>query len=138
MSQQTSPCILGLDGSRERTALKVTEVEEGGTYREVGVAAGAVPVTGDGLGVERDDDAELLAHALQDVAGHPHLVARGDALRGADLVLPLAGQHLAVDARDLDAGVQAGAVVGLGDVAAEGVLRAHRAVVGALGAGVAT
>ena len=47
---------------------------------------GAVPVAGDGLGVEGDDDAELLGNTLEQVAGDPELVARGDALAGAHLL----------------------------------------------------
>ena len=75
--------------------------------REVAVAAGAVPVAGDGLGVEGHLDIEHLADAVHDVARHPQVVSHVDAGAGANLVLPLGGQHLAVDARDVDAGVQA-------------------------------
>ena len=53
------------------------------------------------------------------------------------LVLPLRGHDLGVHARDVDAGVEAGFVVSLDDVAPDGGARAGRAVVGALGAGVA-
>jgi hypothetical protein len=99
--------------------------------REVGVAPRPVPVTGNGLGVQGDDHAERLADTLEDVTRDPHLVAGLNADGGADLVLPLAGEDLTVDTRDLDVGVQAGTVVRLGDVAAVGVLRPDGAVVGA-------
>mmetsp|Transcript_22427 Transcript_22427/g.38326 ORF Transcript_22427/g.38326 Transcript_22427/m.38326 type:complete len:263 (-) Transcript_22427:655-1443(-) len=91
---------------------------------EVGVAAGTVPVARDGLRVERAVDVEVLAHALQDVARHPQLVTRRDAGGRADLVLPLAGHHLSVGARDREAGVQARLVVRLRHGAAERVLGA--------------
>ena len=56
---------------------------------EVGVAAGAVPVASDGLGVEGHDDAKVLADAVQDEARHPQVVAHVDALCGTHLELPL-------------------------------------------------
>ena len=49
--------------------------------------------------------------------------------------LPLARHDLGVDAGDVDAGVQAGFIVSLDDVAAEDLARADATVVGALGAG---
>lgn len=103
--------------------------------REVGVQAGAVPVAGDGLGVERDLGAELLGDAVEEEAGEPEVVAHLNALAGADLELPLGGHHLGVGARDLDAGVQAALVVGLDDVALDDLAGANTAVVGALGRG---
>ena len=42
---------------------------------EVGVQARAVPVAGDGLGVDRDLDAEVLGDAVEEEAGQPELVA---------------------------------------------------------------
>lgn len=42
---------------------------------EVGVQAGAVPVAGDGLRVDRDLDAKVLGDAVQEEARHPELVA---------------------------------------------------------------
>ena len=65
------------------------------------------------------------------------MVAHGDALNGSDLVLPLAGHDLGVGARHLDASVEAGSVVSVGDDSAEAVVRADGAVVGTLGTGVA-
>lgn len=58
-----------------------------------------------------------------------------NALARADLVLPLSGHDLGVGAGDVDAGVQAGLVVGVDDVAAEDLAGADTAVVGALGPG---
>ena len=85
----------------------------------VGVAARAVPVALEGLGVEGDLDAPLLGDADEEVARHPEVVAHGDALAGADLELPLGGHDLGVDAGDVHTGVQARAVVGLNQVARE-------------------
>ncbi len=53
------------------------------------MAAGAVPVAGDGLGVEGDGNVVELGDAEEDVAAHPQVVAHGDADAGANLVLPL-------------------------------------------------
>ncbi|KAJ8577026.1 hypothetical protein ON010_g2177 [Phytophthora cinnamomi] len=106
-----------------------------GLGRVVGVAAGAVPVARDRLGVPRHVHAEVLAHAQQDVARHPQVVARLDARARAHLVLPLAGHHLGVDAGDVDARVQRRAVVRVHDEAAEHRVRAGAAVVRALRAG---
>ena len=102
---------------------------------EVGVAAGAVPVSGDGLGVNGDDDAKVLGDLVEDEAGHPEVVANVNAAAGADLELPLGGEHLSVGAADLDASVEAGLVVGLNNVAAKDTVSAHTAVVGTLGGG---
>jgi hypothetical protein len=87
--------------------------------RVVRVAAGAVPVALERLGVEGDLDAPLLGDAHEQVAGHPEVVAHRDALARADLVFPLGGHHLGVDAGDVDARVQARAVVRLNEVASE-------------------
>ena len=43
--------------------------------RDVGVEAGAVPVPGDGLGVEGDLGAKLLGDAVQQETGHPEFVS---------------------------------------------------------------
>ena len=101
---------------------------------EVGVAASTVPVSWDGLGVERDDDSELLANTLKNVARHPEVVAGVDSGAGANLVLPLARHDLTVDTGDGDAGEHACGVVSLHNGAAEGVLGADRAIVRSLGA----
>jgi hypothetical protein len=76
---------------------------------EVGVAAGAVPVAGDGLGVEGDGDVVELGDAEEDVAAHPEVVAHVDAGAGADLVLPLqgrAGQGRAGQGKGVRAGLR--------------------------------
>jgi hypothetical protein len=57
----------------------------------------------------------------------------GDAVDWADLEFPLSGHDLGVGARDVDLGVQAGAVVSLDDVTAEDLAGTDTAVVGALG-----
>merc|ERR1719305_324990 len=105
--------------------------------REIGVAAGAVPVAWDRLRVERDVHAEVLAHALEDVARDHQLITRLDAYTRADLVLPLAGHHLCVGARNLEASEKAGLVVRFRDGAPIRAVGARTAVVRALRAGVA-
>mmetsp|Transcript_16051 Transcript_16051/g.48226 ORF Transcript_16051/g.48226 Transcript_16051/m.48226 type:complete len:387 (+) Transcript_16051:206-1366(+) len=116
----------GLDG---REAARLARV----LRREVDVHARAVPVALDGLGLDGDDDAEVLADAVEDVARDGELVRRVDADDGADLVLPLARHDLRVGARDGEARVEARAVVRLGHRAAEALVRARAAVVRALG-----
>jgi hypothetical protein len=95
------------------------------------MATRSIPVTRDRLGVQGDDHAERLADTLEDITRDPHLVAGGNADGGADLVLPLAREDLAVDPGDLNVGVQARTVVSFGNVAAVGVLSPDGAVVGA-------
>ena len=85
----------------------------------VGVAARAVPVALEGLGVGGDLDAPLLGDADEEVAGHPEVVAHRDALAGTDLELPLGGHDLGIDTGDVHTGIQARAVVGLNQVARE-------------------
>jgi hypothetical protein len=119
------------------------------------VSTSTVPVTGKRLGVERNLHAELNAsdtsepttmlkqhdikttHVFGDAdeqePGQPEVVAHVDALARADLELPLRRHNLGVDARDVDAGVQASTVVRLNDVAGENFPSADTAVVGALG-----
>ena len=100
------------------------------------MGAGAVPVALDGLGVEGGDDAELLSEPVEQPAGdHDHVAEVGGA-DGADLVLPLSGHDLGVDAGDGEAGLDAGVEVGLSEAAAVDGLGAHSTVEGALGGGV--
>ena len=87
--------------------------------RVVRVAAGTVPVARKRLGVERHLDAPLLSNADKEVAGHPEVVTHGNALAGADLELPLGGHNLGVDTANVNASVQAGAVVGLDQITGE-------------------
>ena len=75
---------------------------------DVGVASGAIPIAGDRLRVERGDDAEILADAVEEEARHPQVVADLDALARADLVFPLRRHHFRVGTADFDAGIEAG------------------------------
>ena len=65
--------------------------------REVAMASGAVPVLEE-LGREGDVDVEVLSNALEEIAGHPEVVANSNALNGANLVLPLTGSDLGIGA----------------------------------------
>lgn len=56
------------------------------------MAPGAVPVTGNRLGVERGHHAKILADAVEDEACRPEMIAHADALARSDLKLPL-GTH---------------------------------------------
>jgi len=117
---------------------------------DVGVQARAVPVARDRLGREGDLGAELFRHAVEEEAGHPHVVAHCRSISAgafpsvfgvgltfnagarADLVLPLRGHDLGVGAGDVDVGVQASLVMRLDDIAAEDLAGAVAAVVGSL------
>lgn len=110
-------------------------VGTGASGRHVGVQTRAVPVAGDRLGVERDLGAKLFGDTVQQETRNPQVVAHLDALAGADLVLPLGRHDLGVDTRNVDAGVHAGLVVRLDNVAAVDLAGADAAVVRALGTG---
>lgn len=86
---------------------------------EVGVAASTVPVTGERLGVEGHLDTPLLGDTDEEVAGHPEVVTHGDTLARTDLELPLGWHNFSVDTADVDAGVEAGAVVGFDKITSE-------------------
>lgn len=102
---------------------------------EVAVQTGTVPVTGDGLGLDRDLGAKLLGNAGEEETSEPELVTHLNAVARTDLELPLGGHDLGVGARDLDAGVEAGLVVGVDNVALNDLAGTNTAVVGALGSG---
>mmetsp|Transcript_79162 Transcript_79162/g.226995 ORF Transcript_79162/g.226995 Transcript_79162/m.226995 type:complete len:273 (-) Transcript_79162:707-1525(-) len=84
---------------------------------------------------EGDVGHEQFGHSLQQVASHPQVVRSGDADGGPHLELPLPGRDLRVDAANLDAGVQAGTVVCLHEVAARRLRGTGGAEVRALRAG---
>ena len=96
---------------------------------EVGVQTGTVPVTGDGLGVPRDLGAKVLRNTGEEETGDPEVVTHLDTQAGADLELPLGGHDLGVGARDVHAGVQAGLVVSLDNVALDDLAGTDTAVV---------
>src|SRR6185437_4786328 len=100
--------------------------------REVGVAAGAVPVTEHRLGFESGEHAEVLGDAEEQPAGGPQLVADGRRRQDAHLELPLAHHHLGVGALDGEAGLDTGGGVPLDDLPARHLVAADPAVVGAL------
>ena len=64
------------------------------------------------------------------------LVTDGNAKTRTDLILPLARHNLSVGARDLDASVEAGSVVCVGNDSSKAVVGTDRAVVRSLGSGI--
>lgn len=143
---ETLVVVLAVDGHvLEVTLLKLLDgVLDGGHTlagrahglgREVRVAAGTVPVALEGLGVERGADTPLLTDTEEEETGHPEVVTELDTLTRADLELPLRRHNLGVDARDLDTGVETGAVVGLDEVTGKDLAGTDTTVVGALGTG---
>ena len=79
----------------------------------VGVAASTIPVSLKRFGVEGDFDTPLFSNADEKIASHPEVVTHGDAFTRTNLELPLGGHNFSVDATDVDAGVEASAVVSL-------------------------
>lgn len=82
----------------------------------VGVAASTVPVALERLGMEGNLDTPLFGDADKEVASHPEVVTHGNTFTGADLEFPLRGHDLSVDSADVDASVEAGAVVSLNEI----------------------
>ena len=78
---------------------------------------------------------KFFADTLEDVSRHEELISGIDSDARSNLVFLLAGHDFSVSSRDFDSGVEAGAVVGVGDGASERVLGSDGAVVGPLGAG---
>ena len=85
----------------------------------VGVATSTVPFALERLGVERNLDAPLLSNAGEEVASHPEVVTHGNALTGANLKFPLRRHNLGVDSADVDARVEASAVMGFDEITGE-------------------
>ncbi len=73
------------------------------------------------------------AHAVQQPAREPQLIADLGGVQRPDLEFPLAGHDLGVDPGDLESGLQAGIEMRLDDLTAEDLIRADAAVVAALG-----
>jgi len=97
------------------------------------VQARTVPVSGDGLGVEGDLDAEFFSDTVEEESRQPEVVTHLDTLAGADLEFPLGRHDLGVGARDVDAGIEAGLVMGLDNVTLDDLAGSNTAVVRALG-----
>jgi hypothetical protein len=104
----------------------------------VGVKTGTVPVTGNGLGVERDLSTEFFGDTVEEETRNPEVVTHLNTLARTNLVFPLSGHDLGVNTGDVDAGVHAGLVVSLNDVTAVDLAGSDTAVVGALGTGETT
>ena len=85
----------------------------------VGVATSTVPFALERLGMERNLDAPLLSNAGEEVASHPEVVTHGNALTGANLEFPLRRHNLGVDSTDVDARVEASAVMGFDEITGE-------------------
>lgn len=59
---------------------------------KVSVAAGAVPVARDGLGVKRGHHTEIFTNSVQDETRNPQVVSHFNAFARAHLELPLGGK----------------------------------------------
>jgi hypothetical protein len=85
----------------------------------VGMASSAVPFSLQNFGVERHLDTPLLSDANQKISCHPEVIAHRDSFARTNLELPLRRHHLGVDTTDVDAGIQAGAVMSFDEVTSE-------------------
>lgn len=94
--------------------------------------SGTIPVTGNGLGVDRHLGSKVLGNTVENEAGDPEVVPHLDTLAGTDLEFPLGRHDLSVCARDVNAGVEAGLVVGLNNVTLDDLAGSNTAVVRAL------
>jgi hypothetical protein len=83
---------------------------------EIGMAASTVPIALERLGVERDLDTPLLGNTDKEEARHPEVVTHSNALTGTNLELPLRGHHFGIDTADVNARIEAGAVVGFNEI----------------------
>jgi len=106
-----------------------------GSCGEVGVGSSAVPVSGHGLGVEGHHDSEIFGDSLEDISGDPEVITHVDSLSGTDLILPLCRHDLGICTGHPDAGIQAGSVVSLNNIATVNTVGTNTAVVGTLGSG---
>lgn len=86
---------------------------------EVAVAASTIPVTRERLRVERNLDTPLLRNANEKVASHPKMVTHLDTLARTNLELPLRRHDFCIDARNVDSGIQARAVVRFDQISCE-------------------
>ena len=102
-----------------------------GLGREVGVAAGSVPL-GEKFGGDRNVDAVVLRDAVKNVAGHVKVIANLNSEARSNLIFPLTGSNLSVGSRDVDAGVEAGSVVLVSNDSSEALAGTGGAVVRAL------
>jgi hypothetical protein len=69
--------------------------------------------------VERYLDTPLLSDANEKIPCHPEVITHRDSFAGTDLELPLRRHHFGVNATDVNAGIQARAVVGLDEITGE-------------------
>jgi hypothetical protein len=102
------------------------------------VKTGTVPLTGNGLGVERDLSTELFGNTVEEETRDPEVVTHLDTLARTNLVLPLSGHDLGVDTGDVDASEQAGLVVSLNNITAVDLAGSDTAVVRTLRTGETT
>eukprot|EP00732_Lithocolla_globosa_P005248 Lithocolla_globosa_v1_NODE_5313_length_1262_cov_1066.448219.p1 type:complete len:374 gc:universal NODE_5313_length_1262_cov_1066.448219:1155-34(-) len=101
----------------------------------VGVATSTVPVSGDGLGVQSDNNVEFFGNLVEDEARHPELVTLVNADTGTNLVFPLSQHDFGVGTANLDASKQASFVVGLNNVTSSNIVGTNTTVVRTLRTG---
>jgi len=87
--------------------------------RVVGVSSGTVPVALEWFRVERDFDAPFFGTSDEEETSHGHVVTRLDTDARTDLEFPLSGHDFGIDTRNLDARVQASAVVSFNEITSE-------------------
>ena len=111
---------------------------------------GSVPISLDGFGLDGDLGTEFFGDAIEEVASHPEMISHCsnpsvswipwctaalltcNALARTNLEFPLRWHHFGVDARDLQASVEACLVMGLDNVSTEDLAGADTAVIWSL------
>lgn len=97
--------------------------------RKVGVASSSVPVTWDGLGVERDLDSPFLGDSDEQVSSNDKVVTHFDTFTRSNLELPLSGHDLGVDTRDFQSSVETSSVVAFDNVSSKDLSGTNTTVV---------
>jgi len=99
---------------------------------EVGVTSCTVPVALHRFGVKVHLDAERFGDSVHQEARYPKLITCIDAHYRTDLVFPLSSHHFSINARNLNACIQARVIVTFGNITAKSILHTGGAIVGSL------
>jgi len=86
---------------------------------EIGVATSTIPVALERFGVEGNFDAPLFGDTDEKVPSDPEMITHRDTLTRADLEFPLGGHDLRIYAANVNASIQAGAIMGFDEITSE-------------------
>merc|ERR1719500_774692 len=100
---------------------------------EVCVSSSTIPVAHHRLGIKSNNHTKVFSYPLQNVPGDPEVVSHINPLGWSNLELPLRRHHLSICARDPDASIETGPVVGLHNVPSVHISSSNSTVVRPLG-----